>query len=241
MRFAQRTRTLPPFTEFMPVRCQVNLAAVSGVRDEDVVNTFAFAVAESSGTLLTPLSVIASQLETFYDSIGDRIQATVSRGGTTVKMYDLRQARPQVPVYDAALGFGTAAGTGESMPSEVALCVSFQGAREAGKPQRRRRGRVYIGPIINSGTSTHTRPDSVILADVLAAAQVLIDASQASATWKWCVFSPTTAGGFYLPGGSGPPFFGGDAFVTITDGWVDNAWDTQRRRGIKPTTRSTFA
>jgi hypothetical protein len=31
----------------------------------------------------------------------------------------------------------------------------------------------------------------------------------------------------------------GDA-VPVTDGWVDNAWDTQRRRGIDRTARSTW-
>jgi hypothetical protein len=28
--------------------------------------------------------------------------------------------------------------------------------------------------------------------------------------------------------------------VIVTNGWVDNAFDIQRRRGVTPTSRSTF-
>jgi len=232
---------MPPFTEFMPIKAQVNLAAASGVRAEDVVNTFAFAVAESSGTILAPLSTIAGHLTTLYNSIQARYQSTINRGSSTLKMYDLRQSRPQVPVYDQLLGMTGVPGSGEALPGEVAFVVSFQGAREAGKAQSRRRGRVYIGPIISSGTTDHTRPATADRTLWVGAFDTLLEASKASATWKWCVFSPTSAGGFYLPGGSGPPFFGGDAMVTITDGWGDNAWDTQRSRGLQPTGRTTFS
>jgi hypothetical protein len=232
---------MPPFPEFMPIRAQVNLAATSGIREEDVVNTWAFAIAESGGTILAPLSTVVGQLTTFYNAVGDRLQGTISRAACTVKLYDLREARPQVPIFDGSLGFTTAANSGEAMPAEAAICVSFQGVRESGKVQARRRGRVYIGPVTSANTGSHARPNSADINDLVAAAQALIDASQASSTWKWCIFSPTNAGGFYEPGGSGPPYFGGDAMVVVDNGWVDNAWDTQRRRGLSPTARTTFS
>jgi hypothetical protein len=48
-------------------------------------------------------------------------------------------------------------------------------------------------------------------------------AAIASASWDWVVYSPTD-----------------DAYHEVANGWVDNAWDTQRRRGYKPTSRTTF-
>jgi hypothetical protein len=40
---------------------------------------------------------------------------------------------------------------------------------------------------------------------------------------EWAIYSPTA-----------------NLHKTITDIWVDDAWDTQRRRGLAPTTRDTF-
>jgi hypothetical protein len=49
------------------------------------------------------------------------------------------------------------------------------------------------------------------------------------------VFSPTIAGT--------PPWSEatlGLASINVDHGWIDNAFDTQRRRGIRPDTRTEF-
>jgi hypothetical protein len=51
----------------------------------------------------------------------------------------------------------------------------------------------------------------------------LLDASQAATAWKWAVYSTVNATG-----------------VEVTNGWVENAWDTQRRRGRIATVRTVF-
>jgi len=63
-----------------------------------------------------------------------------------------------------------------------------------------------------------------------AARGMALDAADPLA-WTWVVRS-----------GGGPEVGGGwFPFVTpITDVWVDDAWDTQRRRGSNPTTRTTL-
>jgi hypothetical protein len=208
-----------------------------------VINTLHFAIAESDGTLLVPLATIAGAINTLYVGLNSRIQAYILRDQSYVKMYDLRQSRPQVPIYDAPLWSSPQAptGTAEDLPAEVALVASFQGARLSGAKQSRRRGRNYIGPFRSSGTVDHKRPATADINQVVTAYDTLLTSSLSAALWKWTVFSPTNAGGFYLPGGSGPPFWGGDAMVPVTNGWVDNAWDTQRRRGLTPNARTTFS
>jgi len=67
----------------------------------------------------------------------------------------------------------------------------------------------------------------------------LFTASSASAVWKWAVFSPTIAGGWFLPDTEGPPNLPA-AYSPVQSGWVDNAWDTQRRRGLEATARTVF-
>jgi hypothetical protein len=41
--------------------------------------------------------------------------------------------------------------------------------------------------------------------------------------YDWCVYSPTS-----------------NMLFPISQIWVDDAWDTQRRRGVKATTRTTY-
>jgi hypothetical protein len=45
----------------------------------------------------------------------------------------------------------------------------------------------------------------------------------------WCVYSPTQ---FAISGSLGP------SFEPVKHVWVDDAWDTQRSRGLEPTMRS---
>jgi len=55
------------------------------------------------------------------------------------------------------------------------------------------------------------------------AATYLKGASDAAADWTWVVYSTVD-----------------NAMYPVDNGWVDNSWDTQRRRGVKPTARYTF-
>lgn len=104
----------------------------------------------------------------------------------------------------------TAAFTGTGGPSEVALCLSYKG--EGSAPVRQRRGRIYL-PIVEA----QQRPSAFARNRVIAFGQALASAGNATfSTWK--MYSPTSG-----------------QRIDITDIWVDDAWDTQRRRGLKPT------
>jgi hypothetical protein len=114
--------------------------------------------------------------------------------------------------------------TAASLPSEVALCLSFY----AGRNLPRRRGRVYIGPLLtmaaftDSTTTGIVRPSDSLRTAMTASAKTL-QASAVTAGLRWCVLSQSDSN-----------------LKDITAGWVDNAFDTQRRRGEDASSRMTW-
>jgi hypothetical protein len=163
----------------------------------------------------------------FYNSWSVQRSGLIAWAGTRIKLYSLADPKPRVPLRDESLGItGTHSAAG--MPLEVALCLSFQAPKVSGQEQRRRRGRVYLGPFTNlSGDGSTGRPDATAITAITTAAQTLLDASQASSSWKWAVIHDAN--------GVAP------VAHVVENGWLDNAWDTQRRRGNAPGVRTTFS
>lgn len=214
----------------MPIyRCQVSLAAPSGVAEDRIVNTF------HVSTSIPPLSNEWASLEscftTFYQTIDQYLAADfVNTTGHTFKIYNLSDPTPRVPVYEGSLG--TLSGLiAAGMPPEVALCLSYRGQYQSGGNPQRRRGRVYIGPIgYNTTTTIDTdgRPHSTLVSGLATAGDTLFEAIYAL---NWTdnqvgpvVYSPTAE----------------DAFPVIAL-WVDNEWDHQRSRGRQATSRSSLS
>jgi hypothetical protein len=196
-----------------------------------VVNTFHFG--HGGATWLTAnLDAVQAALNSFYNTahtgssnaIANFLSARLA-GTWTMKMYDLEDDEPRVPIREVAGTTMTPGAT--SYPTEVALCLSYQGAKISGFDQASRRGRLFIGPLSTStGSSTTGLPvtsaDGVV--DTLCAAGTyLAGGSWAVDAETWDVFSQKF-----------------DTSIPVTDGWVDNAFDTQRRRGEAPTTRQLW-
>lgn len=125
---------------------------------------------------------------------------------------------------------------GTPMPAEVAMCLSFNGSFvnqpvESGgtRPRARRSGRIYLPHIdVNESaqwgdTDQYTRPKATFRTAVLDAAEALND-DVIEAGGVWVVYS--RAGGVTHP---------------VVNAWVDDAFDTQRRRGPRATTRENRA
>jgi hypothetical protein len=129
-----------------------------------------------------------------------------------------------------------------NMPDEVACCLSFAadldgipesvpggpaGPEGDTRPRSRRRGRVFLGPLnagaVTQGSEQTVRPSTDLVSTALAALGTLNEEIDAMlGTFLLGVFSRT------------------DWDVRpITSAWIDNAFDTQRRRGQKPTSRTT--
>lgn len=207
------------------VRAQVQIPMVSGIPADTVTNTFHF---EAEG----PISGYSG----LHDAIVDFYTATTMSGNTlsafyaatvadvwTVTYYNMDDPIPRVPVYEDTFT-RVAASSASTLPNEVALVMSFQAARMAGQKQARRRNRVFLGPFnVSANTALTGRPQFNLLYTVKSAGQALLNWSNSDTAWDWVVNSPTNAN--YIP---------------VDNGWVDDAWDTQRRRGLAPASRQVF-
>jgi len=226
-------------------RVQCSLRPTGGNPVDSIVNVFHFDGDDTPAPPETYRDAILSGLQQFYDDISD-VLSTLYEGHIDVKMYDLRQpagnralgtTRPPVAtgtVITSATGAGV-------LPTEVAICMSYAAAPEEGESVRRRRGRLFIGPI--SADAVQTVGGQVFIspgarnvvnnaASVLAAGVHLPGAPPISdKSVKWAVFSPRTV----ELGGSLD-----DAFNDVTHGYTDNAFDTQRSRGPRSTARTTW-
>lgn len=210
------------------IRIQCSIPHVSGIPEDSVQNTWHFETTDP--VMLTGAAECVAALRDFYQAIDGSVFPDSVASPIAVKVYNLADVTPRVPVLTDTIII--VPGAAEPLPSQVALVLSFQGVQESGQPQARRRGRVFIGPNNVSSTSTtddYSRPDAAVLATLVTAATTLI--SQASSTGNfWCVYSPTTDATESLA----------DAFFIVTNGWIDNRWDTQRRRLPAATARSLY-
>lgn len=197
-------------------RVQVELAPANNNPDDKVVNTF-HTIADDE----TAVQLFITQLTTFYAAIDQIMSSLLATSGHRVRVYNLADDKPRAPVIDQVFTAITAPAA-NTLPPEVALCISFQAPQQSGVPQARRRGRVFLGPWGTAFvTSASGRPNSTNLATISTALQNLLDASQAATTWAWAVYSPTA----------------GQA-IEVTSAWVDDEFDIQRRRGRERTTRT---
>lgn len=176
-------------------------------------------------------------------------------GAWEFKVYDLTQDPPRVPVF---IDMGTIADMGDGnvgapLPREVALKHSINATYIPGVDKQRQQGGFYLGPLaggvnVVTGDGTHaTRPAAALLSRCRKALRTLIDAADASSDVDFVVASlgardnsvssghPGDAG-YVLP--KNRPLLPPKYFI-VSGGWVDDEFDTIRRRGLRPTSRGT--
>lgn len=173
-------------------------------------------------------------LAIFYAAI-DGLYSKVIGSPAVFKAYNLGENPPRVPIF-SNIGPMTP-GTGQPLPNEVAICLSYHAEPISGVPAGRRRGRIYLGPwdsaVTDDGGGDAIVDDGVVGAISAAAATFL--ASFTGTNCHWAVFSPTIAGP--------TPWTTGDlvaATFDVVGGWVDNAFDTVRSRGALASDRVLF-
>lgn len=163
--------------------------------------------------VLDPLAdaeAIAQDVATLFAASATNLTIASDIQRYRVKMYDRGDAIPRPVVAEK-----TAARTGGAAggPREVALCLSFYAERNL----PRQRGRIYLGPL-QSGLGA--RPILQTMNFALDLAEGIAGIGGVDVDWQ--VFSPTDQQG-----------------RSVTAAWVDDEWDTQRRRGRKSTQRVT--
>lgn len=206
----------------MPIlRAQVVLPGVSGLPEDVFVNTFHFS---SASTGEGAADVIRDHLVELYNTVppapGSRSMAgdmsnVISRvaNACKIKVYDLADAMPRIPIERSWTLGPSLSSAATELPAELAVCASFF----AGVNRPRFRGRVYLGPwqlLISADAPTQQRAviGSATVASVAAAFRRLID--KTANTQNLAVYSTVD-----------------NVARIVTGGWVDDAWDIQRRRG----------
>jgi hypothetical protein len=224
--------------------------ATSGLPEDDFVNTLKF---ESSEGVPDPAvaSALAGWVAACHFDAGNGVTNLETFIGPQVSRVTL----PTIKVYDGSIpgsplavetqaGFRASGAGGYNLPSEVALCLSFRGdygvrleeapddadldARPE-RPRSRVRGRIYEGPFGTDAVAVGTpgRPVTALMESLLDFGERLMGTHLvagllAANDVRFSVVSNATGGPIAEP---------------VVACWVDNEWDTQRRRGIRATTR----
>lgn len=214
-------------------RAVVTLAATSGLPADSYVNVMHFAADDS------PANIYAA-IADFYngDVSGDVSPITHFLGGSVsraslaakVQIYNVPDAPGPVgsPIYTGYFTIG-ASGSATNLPVEVAVCLTIAADmtgvdEELGdtRPRARRRGRIYVGPLTIDGAASgqpYPRPH----ADLIETLSKVGGEYLLTGSVHVGVFSPTDW-----------------AWRIAVGGWVDDEFDTQRRRGRPSTARTIW-
>lgn len=138
---------------------------------------------------------------------------TAGQREIVVRAYDAQGTKPVLPVGEKILNSGVTPGS--AVPRELALCLSFRGNQNV----PRKRGRLYI-PATFLASGVGLRPAGTHQTKV--ASLVPIFTGLGGVDVDWCVFSRT-----------------GNQAYSVQHWWVDDEWDIQRKRGLRPTSRQS--
>lgn len=209
-------------------RAMMVFKGVSGKPDDVYVNTWHFR--DNSGN---PYTHIPEVLKKFYDDyqsgdpflpITGLMHSTIVKPEAEIRMYDLGEPAPR-QVHIAPVTLQNLSASGTVLPEEVAICMSFYGDRNL----PRQRGRLYLGPLTTTSVAVsngQTRVPSAVRDRIAGRAVGLLSVAADNVLHDvtWCVYSPSD-----------------NQAHPVTNGWIDDALDTVRRRGPEPSTRKEFA
>jgi hypothetical protein len=137
--------------------------------------------------------------------------------GGNVKIYSRADAKPR-PVRGLATFVPSTWMTTVPGPRQISLCASMYSSRNI----KRWRGRIYLP--INPSWGFGNRPDASAMTQASNLVKQLAAVAVAlTPVWTLAVWSGMD-----------------NANRAITAGWIDDVWDTQRRRVPKATTRTTY-
>lgn len=204
---------------------------ISGIAEDRYVNTF-YAEGPTPADDAAYLAVAVS-ITRFYSAVAPTatfgvnhyLSNEMSGPGETVKIYNMADPHPRAPVFTHESD-PTFDSPGDNLPGEVAVCLSYAGTAVSGLPPARRRGRIFIGPLQvraceTSGDNTvPCRPALIFRQNLVKSAQNLKDELFDGSALVWSMWSPTSG-----------------SMLNIVRVWADNAFDTQRRRGVDPNSR----
>lgn len=199
---------------------QVTLLSATGAAEDNQSNTFA------AGQIATLDAAYANSWTTVIKDFYDDVVTTgglkgMSQNNHLIKFYDIEAAAPNYPLFERNFNLASAP-FAVDLPQEVALCISYSNVQAVTIARGRRRGRLYIS---GWGESTNTagQPTDGTCDALLGNFEDYVVAFNAIGTLNASIWSRT-----------------GNTTYPIEEAHVDNAWDTQRRRGTKSDYRATW-
>lgn len=209
------------------IRALCIFQGISGLPGDRFVTSWAF-VKSALTTYTDAAALVSTRLDEFWTDPAAPSTIPVAgflsgvaineAAGMEIRTYSLEQVPPREPTIT---NIALPAMSSTILPNEVAMCLSFFADRNL----PRSRGRVYVGPLAAStGTADTAKgdltPATNFRESLMRSALRLAQTSNPD----WCVLSQADA-----------------ALKPVTGGWVDDSYDTQRRRGVAPSTRLPFA
>lgn len=217
----------------------VTFEHVDGLPRDRVVNTFSFVSEVDLAEM--DLDDISSAIEDFYNledatvdlAIGKHMSPAISRIALPVVRHYFMDGHlngtpagspHRIDTWSANL----AAASATALPAEVACVLSFHSEYNlsaefapGSRPRARKRGRLYIGPLNQSTLTTSSLRAVPAPAFTTRLADAGVRLRDRDDVAKWAVWSRTA--GTMFP---------------VTGLWVDDEFDTQRRRGERALTRT---
>lgn len=236
-------------------RAMVIHAHQSGLPRDRFVNTFH--VEAPGPATAAEAEAVAEEVRDFYiqdvgataENVSDQFGDAVAYGGHEVRMYPIDVATGanllgdgEPPLWTEEFDhLGRGAGVPRTgYPSEVACCLSFKNTTDGGVPSRRRRGRIYLGPLkLSVGEEAAFQIPKILLGvrELFVDAAVELKTRLDAAGFTWVIYSRPYAGrdlGDELRSDGSPlPAIAARAGSTheVNSFFVDDAFDIQRRRG----------
>lgn len=220
---------------FALVRADVVLPYNTNLPRDVAINTFWFASNSLSNADIrsawdTPLQSFYNDLgEDQADKIGALLSNVIQRNACRIEWYN--GLTPGPPFHITSFTLVPTETTTTDLPLQIALVASFYSvlASSTGEilPRPSRSGRVFVGPwtilaVNPTQTSGTPTPAPGVVSDLAIAAATLAGNGASETSW-WAVWSRKL-----------------NAASPITNGWVDNRWDTQRRRDEDATSRQVW-
>jgi len=219
-----------------------------GLPKDDFVNVFYFNTSEVAVVGERVSAVL--QVIDFYahmtaggNPVGAYLSPVIFPRHGVIKVYDFADAKTRPILLQVDFNIAASLGGG-GVPEEVALCLSYYTDRNL--PSHR--GRIYLGPLAaGAANASPVRPAASFVAALVDAASRLVahvtvpagdgvvntwsphgaaetdPPADPSGTAEWALYSRKL-----------------NTQVAITAGWVDDEWDSQRRRRIAASTRTTW-
>lgn len=229
-----------------------HLANVNGMPNDESENTVY--VLHPGGPLASEVTTMREAFRDFYTvdpgatqthPLAWYISEVVDRGANacSIDAYltdDLSGATPFGSPTSSTSFTMPSPGGAQQFPEEVAVVLSYHGdltdvpvsmanptpPPATIRPAQRRRGRLFLGPLYTGAAEDGIAsiiPALILRTDLGQAFKTMCNTISAGTSGDVAVWSRAD----------------GDAYPVVA-GWVDDAWDIQRRRGLEPTQRTLF-